>query len=379
MKQFKNRMFSGLESAGVGLKPPRPIYHLGTRPGVTLIELMVVVLIMTIVAGAAMVFFRATAENEVHQQENIAQIQNLRTAFYTVGSDVRMAGSGLGLLGADLVQIYVDPKVFAADPSGAQAEAGWFRYADAEEFGVRAIFGTDSENDPNRADTLTIFRADTEAFSSMATLSSGYDPKNDGSLTLTKTLEEGKHLTSGDILAVSNGTMAVILEANMAKGDKSNIVEIGPRFRPADSLPTGDSFPQGSAVFNLKDVTFVTYYLDTEQNRLMANYHDLLDNATQDPNLAVVSTNIEDFQVNYFLSTTLTGKNLTPVSSIAEKTLIDGAWVYAIRLGMVSVSDREVASPGEPMEVLDHTIEGDSNRSRRVLIENVNLRNNNNN
>ena len=377
MKRFKCNKFSGFESAGAALIPLRPVFHPKTRPGVTLIELMVVVFIMTIVAGAAMVFFRTTAENETLQQENIAQIQNLRTAFYTVASDVRMAGSGLGLLGNGLVQIYVDPKVAMADPSDTQEgdDGGWFRYKDAEHYGVRAIFGTDSEGDKTKADTLTIFRADLEAFSSMTTLRQDYNPASDGSLSLTTSLEEGEDLTSGDIIAVSSGTVVVILQGNLPS-TPSDTLEIGSRFRPNAALPepSGYVFPAGSAVFNLKDVSFVTYYLDTKENRLMANYHDLLDNASQDPNLAVVSSNIEDFQVNYYLASSLEGTSDVAQSSIAEKDFDDGQWVHAIKMGMVSVSGRKTG-PGEPVEIMEHTIEGEPERPRRVLIENVKLRN----
>jgi len=355
------------------------------RRAFTLVELLVAMTIMIIVTGAAMIIFRTTAEHEVRQQDNLEQIQNLRAAFSTVTRDARMAGNGLGVLGTPLIQVYVPQTVFDADTSDAQEAAGWFKYRGVDDFGARAIYGTDSGTTMNESDTLTIFRSDIEVVNPVGRLRNAYTPGTDTSLTLVDNVEAGVELANGDIIALSTGTMAVILQANLS--GTTATLNIGQRFRPEAELEdsSGDTFtfPAGTVVFNLKNVTFVTYYLDTDNLRLMANYHDRVqdpnNSANFTPNIATVASNIEDFQINYFVvSSTTSTANPVAAPSLAWADLAPNgiSWVNAIRVGMVSRSTGHTnRGSSAPIELMGHKASDVSGFSRRMLVENIQLRN----
>ena len=338
----------------------------------TLVELLVAMVLMIIVAGAALIYFRTTAENETRQQENLEQLQNLRAAFNTVIRDARMAGNGLAILGTPLIQVYVP----ATDPSGAQEASGWFKYKGVDRYGARAIYGTDSGSDLNKSDTLTIFRSDIEVVNPIGRLGAAYTPFTDSSLTLKESVTEGKDLASGDIIALSTGTVAIILQAKLSGA--TSTLTIDDRFKPGEALkePAGYSFPAGTVVYNLKDVSFVTYYLDNDNLRLMANYHDMLkDGVTL--NTATVASNIEDFQVNYYVAPPTT-PDPAPVTSLTWADLSPNGnnWVNAVRIGMVSRSatSRNQGS-GQPVDLMGHKASEATGFARRIMVENIQLRN----
>lgn len=378
---FNGKAFRDHKGGACSVKPVMGVNSGLIRKGFTLVELLVALTIMVIVAGAAMIMFKTTAENETRQQENLEHIQNLRVAFDTVVRDARMAGNGLGILGTPLIQVYVHADVFSADTSGTQQAAGWFKYTGESAYGARAIFGTDSGSVMNQADTLTIFRADGEAVNILGRLQSPYTPGTDTTLTLNSTLTEGTDLSDGDIIALSTGDVAVILQAKLS--GTGNVLTIGPRFKPEEALkePASFKFPNGTAVFNLKNVSFVTYFLDTANRRLMANYHDRIqDKVTPTlftPALATVAENIEDFQVNYYLAPSPTATPV-PVPSINGSNLAPLAttWVNAVRIGMVSRSlNRGNRGAGSPIDLMGHKASNVSGYARQLMVENIQLRN----
>ncbi|MDR0881989.1 MAG: PilW family protein [Candidatus Adiutrix sp.] len=393
------------------------------KRGVTLVELLVVMVIMMVVMGAAFTLFQVTATHEARQQEVLTQTQNQRAALYTVARDVRMAGSGLGLVGVDMVQIYVPAEAF--DPR-IQEAAGWFKYKGAKNYGVRPIYGANSDTD-DKSDTLTIFRTDAEAPKPLGQLKAQFAPA-DGELKLTATnptlckggenseakVEPGCTINNGDILAVANGTTAVIVQAKVAPptdvweapglsggktikiklGTPTDTIAIGDRFKPGDNLPSGESFPPGSTVYNLGDITFVTYQVEvTEQEnnkrppvvRLMANYHD------RAGGVVPVAHDIEDFQVAYYYSapsqTDLTGPlnaddaNFSKIFESADKDELQ--IVRAVDLAVVARTPNKSSldKNGRPVEVMGHTAnvnpyaDQPDGLARRVLTETVQLRN----
>jgi len=308
------------------------------RPGFSLVELLVVVVLMVVVTAASFTLFQIGARHEARQQDVLNQTQNLRTALYTIARDVRMAGNGLTFIGSRLLDIYVDSSVF--DPNTQEA-AGWFRYRDADKYGVRAIYGTNGECSPPgplpnppklcpppagqpvcESDTLTIFRAEIENPLSLGHLSTSFTPGTDSALTLRESLTVGQTIANKDILAVAAGTRAVIIEIDSLGSGSVSTLPLGARFNPGSTpMPGGGfTFPEGSMVYNLRNVVFVTYYIDrsANRNRLMANYHDAtLTVGTTDvegdstlnptvggnnPHLLAVAGNIEDMQVGYFLA-----------------------------------------------------------------------------
>lgn len=359
--------------------------YLVGRKGFTLVELLVTLVIMVIVGGAAMSVFINSAQSEARQQENYSQIYNLRNAFSTISEDIRMAGSGMTMLGVPRVQVFVDPSIYAGinDPQ-TPSVSGWFRYPGSKDYGVRAIWGTDSGATPGVADSLVLFRADVENFTFIGRLDRDFTPgdaTNGVDLLLSENITEGQEVSNGDILAVVSGNVAVIVEVNgFAPKTATDTLPLGSRFFPKEKMivPEEFTFPQGTPVYNLSDVVFVTYFLDSAKNRLMANYHDNVADknapANSVPHVEVVATNIEDFQVGYYLSpgNNVNGQTVGPPS---DAVLDGGTWISGVRLGLVSRSSAKGLSTSKPVDLLGHKANQDTQYSRRLLVENVKLRN----
>jgi hypothetical protein len=125
------------------------------------------------------------------------------------------------------------------------------------------------------------------------------------------------------------------------------MVNVGQRFEPGGVLPDGFTFPEGSKVYNLRDIVFVSYYVERGPNfnRLMANYRG--------DGPAVIAENIEDFQVRY--SPTAGGTCNAPPSG-------DVPWV-CLSLDSLSSFKSEVAG------------QGDGGYSRVKLTKDVSIRN----
>jgi prepilin-type N-terminal cleavage/methylation domain-containing protein len=352
----------------------------GRRKGVTLIELMVVVVIVTVVSGAFFTMLQLSMRNEARQQDILAQTQNLRAALYTVSRDIRMAGNGLVLTGSPTVYIYIDP---GATESRIQREEGWFRYSGFENYGARAIYGLDSGTDSSAADVLTIFRAEMESGGPLGRLNVNFNPNSSAALILQEAVIEGVNVSDGDLVAVANGNQVVIVQVRFSSaGLSTTTLNLGDRFRPKDNFPGGQSFPPGSMVYNLRDIALVTYYLDAVNHRLMANYHDLtlVDSDPDDaanPHLVTVANDIEDFQVAYFVTQPMNTSGLTEVDQLSEAELIGGTTVRAVRLVIVSRSARssEINAGADSVEVRGHQAVSDRGHSRRVMSEIVQLRN----
>lgn len=374
----------------------------GCKRGLTLIELLVASLIMIVVTGAAFTLFRLTATTEKHQQDVLTQTQNLRAALYAVSRDIRMAGSGLPMVGAPVLQIYVDGDLYDADTQDDGGKNGnWFMYKGETEYGVRAIFGSNSYNyatpeEQLKSDSLTIFRAELESTAALGVLGDDFTPGISTVVKLKDKIIEGTTFSSGDILAIADGSTAVIVQARLDSGADDDTLRLGPRFNPGKELPDSvglRSFPAGSQVYNLRDITFVTYYVDTTNHRLMANYHDiaLVDKDADDldkKHLVTVADNIEDFQVSYYFSVA-SSVELDQNPDINLKRLNDGDVVKAVEMAMVSRSKNrsDLSADASSVEVLghlddpgkgkiaSHRAEDEKGYSRRVMSEIVQLRN----
>lgn len=358
------------------------------KRGLTLIELMVAALIMVVVTGAALTLFRITATYQRHQQDLISQTQNLRAALYTVTRDIRMAGGGLPLVGSPLIYIYVDPAMF--NDKYQEAPAGWFTYigTGGAKFGIRPIMGTDSGTNKNESDSLTIFYAELEATYVIGRLETAFKPSaSTDSITLDEAVAESVHFSDGDIFAISDGNKAVIVQVTAEKTVppaspvSSKTLKLGPRFRPMADLPDGFEFSAGSRVFNFRNATFVTYYVDIPNRRLVADYHDasMTDLDADDmsrPHLVTVAENIEDFQVCYFLSAN-GSIDLVKRCDINPALLDNSNEVKAVQVAMVSRSRNrsKLSRKAEAIEVMGHKTEGEDGYTRRTLSEVIQLRN----
>lgn len=373
----------------------------GWKRGLTLIELLVASLIMVVVTGAAFSLFRLAATTEKHQQEVLTQTQNLRAALYAVSRDIRMAGSGLPMIGAPALQIYVDAALYDADTQDAGGAGGdWFLYKGETEYGVRAIFGSNSYRyapaEQSKSDSLTIFRAELESTAALGVLGADFTPGTSTTVKLKNKITEGTTFSNDDILAIADGSAAVIVQVQADAGAYDDTLRLGPRFKPGKGLPASvglKSFPAGSQVYNLRDITFVTYYVDTDNHRLMANYHDIAvaDKDADDlskKHLVTVADNIEDFQVSYYFSVAASVE-LDQNPDINLKRLNDGDVVRAVEMAMVSRAKNRSASSAEAssVEVLSHLddpvkdkiashrAKEEKGYTRRVMSEIVQLRN----
>ncbi|MDR1080441.1 MAG: PilW family protein [Deltaproteobacteria bacterium] len=357
---------------------PRP----GARTGITLVELLVVMVISLIVTGVAFSLYRLNASYYLREDAYLQQYQNLRVALYTVGRDARMAGNGYSLLGPDmrLMQIWTPSREKATSghpPSEMEAAAGWFRHADIPGpggLGARAIFGVDGgSTDP---DTLTIFRSEVESGNQLSKVKG----VSGNTLELDDDIPE-EAIKTGDIIAVGNGDQGVLMQVgtlSFSGGKTSELpIKTGGRFTSPSMTPP---FSLTNAfVFNFRDVGLTTYYVDMATNSLMADFHDVARDNYDDAagTSSIIASNIEDFQVYYFFKDDTVDFSLTSNNPDISSTSLNTERVKAISLGLVARSPYGDGPNNKVRPALFNRSAGltADNRLRSVLIETIYLRN----
>jgi type II secretory pathway pseudopilin PulG len=359
----------------------------GLRAGLTLVELLVVVVIAVIVTGVAFSVYRLNASYYYREDAFIQQYQNLRVAMYTISRDVRMAGNGMSILGssANLMQIYSPTREIltnASPPTSTSVAPNWFSYPDSSgETGAWGIYGYDGgDNDP---DTLTIFRAEVETGNFLGKVES----VSGNRLTLVESPPTDA-VDPGDIVALANGDNSVLLEidASFSPGSREIPIKLGGRFTPTS---LGFSFPfAGSYFYNFRDVTFVTYYIDQANNQLMADYHDNGRSGFDDPTREsfIVAYNIEDLEVFYFFDTDSVDMDQVVNKSDMKFSILKGdpsnnpKPVKAVAIGLISRAPYGEGPhtrfrPALFNRKADPSPATDDNRPRSVLVQTVFLRN----
>ncbi|MDR1308770.1 MAG: hypothetical protein LBL95_02545 [Deltaproteobacteria bacterium] len=271
----------------------------GLRPGMTLVELIVVLLVGLLVTGLAFTVFRSSTSHFVSEDASLRMNQNLRAALATLARDVRMAGNGLSILGPDcgLVQFYGPTRqALAGQKLAISKTAGWFRHPDAGvgQSGVRAIYGVDGGNDG--PDAITVFRSEIERPSAIAQ-AIGYQR---GAIRLDGPVEAGS-VGPGDVVALVNADAVAIFEAGQVVAGLHELpIRLNGRFTH-DGPPAG--FPvAGSRVLNLRQASVATYFLDEANSRLMADYHDQTLGRFDDPAMGamILAEDVEDFQAYFY-------------------------------------------------------------------------------
>lgn len=296
------------------------------RPGLSLAELMLILLIGLVVGAVALSVYQIDSRYYLQRDALSEQSQNLKVALNSLARDVRMSGNIHKALGWEVRNI----QVFIA----CSGRGHWFRHPGAAESGVRPIFGLDGG--PDAPDEITLFSAEMESAAPVGRLAAGYEPSGPAGLGLSLS-GSGPKVEAGDILALKNGGAVLILEA-AAVEDGGRIV-IGPKFKPLDDLPEGIDFPAGTFVYNLKSLNFVTYYINGADHSLMVQYHDgrLPDCDGRERQSLLAASTIEDLQIRYVFDD---GSLPSPSSGLDgfKASLLDEYPVKLVNLVLVSKS-----------------------------------------
>jgi hypothetical protein len=102
----------------------------------------------------------------------------------------------------------------------------------------------------------------------------------------------------------------------------------------------------GSSVFNLRDVSVVTFFVDDETSTLMGHYYD---NSLGDPQFAgqarPVAGNIEDLEIQYFFNNDQANLGRTGETPFISSERLDIDQVRAVAVGLTAGSGLDTRSP----------------------------------
>ncbi|MDR1608157.1 MAG: prepilin-type N-terminal cleavage/methylation domain-containing protein [Deltaproteobacteria bacterium] len=362
------------------MKTNPKIYHSKAilRSGVTLVELLVVMAVGMLVSGVAFSIFRLSSQQYLTSEANLERSRELRAALSTLTRDLRMAGNGLFVLGPGLtlVQAYApinSSRVCGQTPVQTNS-LGWYSNCDTLTPGVRGLFGEDGG--ANASDVVTIFRAEPE-YSEPLGEAREFE---DWELTLLAATTSDS-VKEGDILGLAYGSRATLLEVGALPSSSSYTVipikENG-RFTGPNGPPTG--FPvNGATVFNLRDVTIATYFVNQDTNQLVVVYHDQKANETDPKSSPMIplADNIEDLQLFYFFKNEdvdLTKVNLDPGINTSK---LENDKISAVSVGVTAKTSVEQFFPSMARPALFNRVAGaDKEKARRLsIMETVQLRN----
>jgi hypothetical protein len=143
-------------------------------------------------------------------------------------------------------------------------------------------------------------------------------------------------------MALVNGTKAIIFEVDDIGTDSLTCLSNGRFVGPDGPSDPAAPFPiVGSTVYNLRDVSLVTYFVDQTNNRLMAAYHDQKTTTFDDPatHSVVVADNIEDLQVYYFFDNETVIYDNTETDNPISTNRLQSHPIKALAFGMTSLSN----------------------------------------
>jgi prepilin-type N-terminal cleavage/methylation domain-containing protein len=352
----------------------------GKKPGVSLIELLIVLAVGLIVTGVAFSLYRLNSDYYYETEAAIQQQQNLRFAISALTSDLRMAGNGMYVLGIGLSMVQAYTPITNNRTCGSLPltnSISWFNNCDSKDKpGVRAIFGEDGGDESS--DIVTIFRSEPEFSLSVGqAVSFDYDELK---LTLKNPAEE-KAIVKGDILSLVSGGKAIIMEVKAVEGDgqiEAIIFKKNGRFTHPQVIPNGFSVPN-ALVYNLKDASIITYYVDPSQNQLLAVYHDQSVNPAK-PEFAeplVIAESIEDMQLYYFYENEDVDNTKVGLDPGISSAKLDNFRVSAVTIGLISKASYGRRRSGQVRPALFNRMVGTvvDNYNRLTTLETVQLRN----
>jgi hypothetical protein len=185
-------------------------------------------------------------------------------------------------------------------------------------------------------------------------------------------------VVAGDILVLVNSDEACLLEAGEAEDNEIDFIR-GGRFTGPDGPPSG--FPAtGATVYNFRNVSLVTYYLDQTNNRLLMANHDKAVTAYDLPDIksSVVANNIEDLQLFYFFNDELVDPTQVNDNPVISTNRLKNDSVKALALAMTSRADYGIGQSQNRFRpsLFNRASDGTGdNRARSTLSEYVYLRN----
>jgi hypothetical protein len=356
--------------------------------GFSLSELLVALLVTTIVTGVAFTLYRTASSHYLREDAYINQQQNLRAAIYLLSRDLRAAGNGLSVVGQDMQLIQaVTPsrlQLASGSPPSINPVEGLFKYPDTSDIGFRDIYGIDGGED--YPDALTVFRTEIEYPVSLGQVEK--ITVSSGEIELSKPMRDGT-LLKGDILVVANGKSGVLLESDteVPIGEKNakkiEFKQLGRFYKagvsPGDYLLNDPVFTEGAQVYNLRDVSLVTYYVDQENNNLMAAYHDQRSEFYDDPGSksVILASNIEDLQLYYIFENAEVNLDFVKVGQDISYKAFTAEKVKAVAIGVTSRSPYGEGPANQFRPALFNHKQGSvlDNRRRAQFIELVALRN----
>jgi type II secretory pathway pseudopilin PulG len=270
--------------------------HGSLRPGFTLVELTVVICLSYLLTTVIFSLYRFHSSRFLREEAYLRQYGDLKNAIQILTRDLKMAGNGLRVTTPILktLQAYTPSRPYQKDGRTLiEVKDDWFQYPDSNKPGFGAIFGFDGGDE--HADAVTVFKSELEY-----PLPLGYAVGLEGDkLFLGESLREGAVATD-DVLAVVREGLGFLIE--LINYDNNVItIQSGDRFFSAPG-PPGDFDLYGASVYNLKDVSLTTWYVDEENNRLMVAHHDRKRDAydVELTKSAVMADNVEDLQLFYY-------------------------------------------------------------------------------
>ena len=310
--------------------------------GFTLVELMVALYLSTLLSVTAFGIYKYHSANFLVEDANLGMRRALGDAMDRVSRDIRMAGNGLNLSNpvVQKYQAWTPSRPYELQGrTGINSTPGW--YAHGSELmapGIRAITGFDGGK--LHADSVTLFNSDPEL-----PIPVGYIQNVSGDqIILSKSVRPGT-AAPGDILAVVRNGAGFLFQASGISDDSLTFHGSGRFSRPGAGFPLAN--PGGAAIFNLRDASLVTYWLDEDASQLKAAFHDsgrgLYDTA-KDKSM-IIADGIEDFQIFYYFENDAVDLALAAFNPDISPDRLDSAPVRAVAVALTAISSRGQGKP----------------------------------
>ncbi|MDR2421838.1 MAG: prepilin-type N-terminal cleavage/methylation domain-containing protein [Deltaproteobacteria bacterium] len=343
----------------------------GDKPGLTLVELLTVILLGAILISMALLIYITTSRSYVRQDSLAEQMLNLRSAITFISRDMRMAGNGYSLLG-----LSQNSRILAYTKNDEGDPVAWFRYDPAvTSFGVQPVWFDGHSDAP---DVLTVSYLAPEFSAPLGRLESAYSA-NDSTLRLDpasiieypSSIDHKEVLAPRDNLAVVNNGQAVVLESKVDASAFPNVsVGSTPSSFPPGYLSGGSNFPEGSLVYNVRRLYVHSFRVDTSTDSLVM---DTLQESNE-----LLAEGIEDLQVAFAVAKAdptveanlvqgLTGYDLSKPENVLK--------VARIVLVSKSLTRDPYLNEYPRIQALDHKPVGSDPFRRRALESIVSLRN----